>query len=863
MPPLDSNRGNNNPPRDYRRKYESEPVSSNGPRKHSGSSYVERDSHGYHRGSGSNGYYPSKKDFRPTSNGSSQGYSGYNNGYYGSYNNRYREPLPERRSIGESYKPRSNDRIPKDSRYRQQPMIRDYRDSRPYWNNRAGSTERISSSVPSSSRYYNEDSGYGALKKPQSSYAERNNRSSDSPSYGAYSGKLNTLTNKNLESPISSEVSTPRLSTRPSFASASELETKEESKVTRKEAIKEEQEKTVIPTTEEETEKPSLEKVRSTEHANEKSPVSKAVEEPVKMDEKAEIDNPILEQVKLEVNPDVKPDIPQTDTTKEDQLIKPSEHICQKTLDQIDITQPTDTTSAQTETLQPKVDSITSELKIDIKIDNTNINKEPETQPETLYRIPKIEGCIFPMNKLEDKFWSLQTRPKAKVLEHQWYLNDKKIENFTEYPFYIDNLLLHINVLSPTIEKFLQIKDKSVLKKRARLTEEFFSRARQWRQRRHKMDEQLNKLHSKEAAPPIQREEEPDTSRELKPSRRSRHGDFVGTEAEFQEILESLEREKEKDPLYVAQKGAAVIPEMILDPIERETLRFINTNNLITDKDRWAQRIKTDPIDTFTEKEHEMFVEAYIHHPKKFGRISAALGGLRTPEECVLHYYRTKKTKTNFKQVLASRKKGRGKPPRRNKVVLEKKAKTFQEDSDVKLTPEPMKRKRISSSASLNGSEVKKPRGNRAQEQTTTSEELQRKKPHLSSYWSVQEVKMFKVLFGEHGEKWDTISSIMKSKSSTMVKNFYQKKMREDTKKDDEYQTVTDNLETIENTKTPDQVEITTPKVESPENETPTYDLPHISTFYTGNVDQKKQVQEAEETIPHSKVPSIMNLLND
>lgn len=243
MPPLDSNRGNNNPPRDYRRKYESEPLSSNGPRKHSGSGYVERDSHGYHRGSGSNGYYSSKKDFRPTSNGSSQGYSGYNNGYYGSYNNRYREPLPERRSIGDSYKPRANDRIPKDSRYRQQPMIRDYRDSRPYWNNRAGSSERVSSSVPSSSRYYNEDSGYGPLKKPQSSYAERNNRSSDSASYGPYSGKLNTLTNKNLESPISSEVSTPRLSTRPSFASASELETREESKVARKEAIKEEQEK--------------------------------------------------------------------------------------------------------------------------------------------------------------------------------------------------------------------------------------------------------------------------------------------------------------------------------------------------------------------------------------------------------------------------------------------------------------------------------------------------------------------------------------------------------------------------------------------------------------------------------------------
>ena len=46
------------------------------------------------------------------------------------------------------------------------------------------------------------------------------------------------------------------------------------------------------------------------------------------------------------------------------------------------------------------------------------------------------------------------------------------------------------------------------------------------------------------------------------------HGDLVTTEAEFQEILLSLGQEDDENPLVKAERVAAKIPDMILDPVK-------------------------------------------------------------------------------------------------------------------------------------------------------------------------------------------------------------------------------------------------------------------------------------------------------
>lgn len=154
--------------------------------------------------------------------------------------------------------------------------------------------------------------------------------------------------------------------------------------------------------------------------------------------------------------------------------------------------------------------------------------------------------------------------------------------------------------------------------------------------------------------------------------RNRRHGDLVTTEAEFQEILQSLEKQQNQDPQLRARKGAAPIPDMILDSEERDYVKYMDSNNLVNDKGKWTLRVKTDFINNFNSSEHVAFCEAFCLYPKRFGAISRHMGGLRTPEECVVYYYMTKKA-VNYKQMAAQFKKRsmrkiarKGKPKSRN-----------------------------------------------------------------------------------------------------------------------------------------------------------------------------------------------------
>lgn len=101
---------------------------------------------------------------------------------------------------------------------------------------------------------------------------------------------------------------------------------------------------------------------------------------------------------------------------------------------------------------------------------------------------------------------------------------------------------------------------------------------------------------------------------------------------------------------------AADIPDMILDPVENKEIKFMDCNNIVKDRHAWAKRVDSDFHNTFSEKEHELFTEAFCLFPKRFGAISRYMGGLRTSAECVLHYYMTKKS-VNYKQLLIQRRK--------------------------------------------------------------------------------------------------------------------------------------------------------------------------------------------------------------
>lgn len=297
------------------------------------------------------------------------------------------------------------------------------------------------------------------------------------------------------------------------------------------------------------------------------------------------------------------------------------------------------------------------------------------------------EGCIYPKNKLEHEFDELT---KEIHLERSpdgssgalKYLNlnaDSKRDSFS-----FSSLCLDVPKLLKVCE-FMIESISTIKKKKLSLWKDYTTLSKESDVRRTKMDQQLSLIH-----PPgdeIKREIEAIDVRSRAYSnggsegaidklhfpsgrRGRRHGDLVTTEAEFQEILQQLEKEQQADPMVKAQSVAAKIPDLILDSTERQMTFYMDSNNSVLDKYAWSQRVKSNCSDNFTPEEQELFCEGFCLYPKKFGAISRHLGGLRTAEECVIHYYATKK-KFNYKQMVLNyrkqltRKNGRrGKKPR-------------------------------------------------------------------------------------------------------------------------------------------------------------------------------------------------------
>lgn len=309
---------------------------------------------------------------------------------------------------------------------------------------------------------------------------------------------------------------------------------------------------------------------------------------------------------------------------------------------------------------------------------NIKIKNEPDH-----YTIPlkPINEYIFPMNRVETKLWQLKNKSREEIVKKQKYLLKKPLREFKAYPFWKRNLLVHEQAirgeLANTIGELVQLnRYKELMMKKM-----CFQTLQDWKDKCGQMSKISESLRSKEIEyqeklerENQEREEQEKIAEEKRrhnnSSRRRNRADFVD-DAEMETVLLQI------DPDYKFHQAAAVIPKMITDPLKRSSYKFCDLNNLETDKDKWASRVLLDGIDNFTPNEHELFVEGYLMNPKKFSRISNFMGGLRTPEECVLHYYRTKRT-VDYKSLVNERNKKR-------KGITSKKKKKKERSSEAEL----------------------------------------------------------------------------------------------------------------------------------------------------------------------------------
>ncbi|KAI9294340.1 hypothetical protein K502DRAFT_342493 [Neoconidiobolus thromboides FSU 785] len=117
------------------------------------------------------------------------------------------------------------------------------------------------------------------------------------------------------------------------------------------------------------------------------------------------------------------------------------------------------------------------------------------------------------------------------------------------------------------------------------------------------------------------------------------YGDVVRSEKEFQEILASIAC-ADLNQGGDTTNTTAIVPPIILDPIEKSLVTMNDSNTLILDPK--VHYFKNANADHWEPLEEKLFIESYLKFPKQFGKIAAKIPD-KTPAQCVLFYYRNKK----------------------------------------------------------------------------------------------------------------------------------------------------------------------------------------------------------------------------
>ncbi|CAD6899969.1 unnamed protein product, partial [Tilletia laevis] len=157
-------------------------------------------------------------------------------------------------------------------------------------------------------------------------------------------------------------------------------------------------------------------------------------------------------------------------------------------------------------------------------------------------------------------------------------------------------------------------------------------------------------------------------------------GDAVRSEAEFLEILATLENADMQDPNARAARTTATVPDLILSTDGEPMMSgYDDDNGYVADPVAFFFD-EFDP-DVWTEEEKAVFERKYALWPKQFGRIAAGMPG-KTRAQCVRYYYQNKKQPgSNFKAIAAARSRER----KRKNRVKPKKAKGSALMADLKI----------------------------------------------------------------------------------------------------------------------------------------------------------------------------------
>ncbi|KAL8790844.1 MAG: hypothetical protein Q9195_006169 [Heterodermia aff. obscurata] len=120
------------------------------------------------------------------------------------------------------------------------------------------------------------------------------------------------------------------------------------------------------------------------------------------------------------------------------------------------------------------------------------------------------------------------------------------------------------------------------------------------------------------------------------------------------------EQKRQREAQNSGHKAKEASIPVMLKQGEAQELSFVDTTNKIESKDASMLLGYEPKVDDFSSDEHQLFIDAFLAEPKKFGAIARRIPN-RTYQECIQHYYLTKQD-GQYKERFNSRaKRGRGK----------------------------------------------------------------------------------------------------------------------------------------------------------------------------------------------------------
>ncbi|KAL2828022.1 hypothetical protein BDW59DRAFT_53639 [Aspergillus cavernicola] len=268
----------------------------------------------------------------------------------------------------------------------------------------------------------------------------------------------------------------------------------------------------------------------------------------------------------------------------------------------------------------------------------------------------------------------LDSLPEAVSLEKLPFLHSGPPTPMSDFDVCQDNIATHEQIKA-ILRGELMDQRKAISKKNAELRQVWLDNYKRWRFNVWEMDRVKQKISVTPVVTPPPAPPPPVTPTPVPESREGREGRLErrykgNSELDFQNALRASEisaqeelarRSENKITAQPDLKREAEIPDM-LEPHEAKALVYKDTNNIVDPSQAMEVFGFSPPPNDFTPEEHEIFTDAFMAHPKKWGKIAESLPG-RNFKQCIVHYYLTKE-EIKYKAKLNKRWSRRGRARR-------------------------------------------------------------------------------------------------------------------------------------------------------------------------------------------------------